>query len=104
MPNPLPIKLPEFLHDADGEIRVVGHRISIFDVLHLYRDGYTAEMLAALYPTLSLAQIHYVIGFYHENQSPVDTYLDDYRAELDCLQKQATSSPQNSKLRQRLQA
>jgi uncharacterized protein (DUF433 family) len=97
-------QLPAFLHEQDGEIRLVGHRISIVDILQFYRDGYTPEMLAARYETLNLAQIHYVIAFYHEHQPAMDAYLNDYLAECDRSRQGASKSPGYQNLRQRLLA
>ena len=104
MSTDLSLKLPEFLEESDGEIRITGHRISIVDLLYYYREGYTSEMLAARYPTLTLARIHYVIGFYHENQPAVDSYLNQYLADCDRLREEALASPNHQILRQRLLA
>ena len=88
----LPLKLPPILHEEDGEVRIIGHRISIVDILQFYRDGCTPEMLAARYEILNLAQIHYVIAFYHEHQQALDTYLNDYLAECDRRRLEATKT------------
>ncbi len=70
------MNLPEFLTcDAAGEIRLSGHRIGLYHVVQYYNDGYSAEMLACQYPTLSLGLIHKVIGFYLENKGDVDVYV-----------------------------
>jgi uncharacterized protein (DUF433 family) len=100
----LNLQLPPILHEQDGEIRLIGHRISIVDILYFYRDGYTPEMLAARYETLNLAQIHYVIAFYHEHQQAVDAYLNDYLAESDRLRLETAKAPAYQTLRQRLLA
>jgi uncharacterized protein (DUF433 family) len=97
-----PFTLPPFLHEQDGEIRLVGHRISIVDILSFYRDGYTPEMIAARYDSISLALIHYVIAFYLDNQTAVDAYLDEYLAECERLRRHATATPERQRLRQRL--
>jgi hypothetical protein len=41
----------------------------------IYDEGYSAEMLAEEFPTLSLALIHKTIGFYLENRADIDTYI-----------------------------
>jgi hypothetical protein len=48
MSSKLNVKLPDFLHVQDDEVRLAGHRLSIVDILAPYRDGYTPEMLAAV--------------------------------------------------------
>ncbi len=50
------MQLPEFLQDQDGEIRLTGHRVKVVDVVKLYNDGHSTEMIAASLPTLSLAR------------------------------------------------
>jgi hypothetical protein len=44
--------LPDFLEQAaNGEIRLTGHRIGLFHVVHYYNEGYSPEMLLGQYPT-----------------------------------------------------
>jgi uncharacterized protein (DUF433 family) len=97
--------LPDFLsREASGEIRLSGHRIGLYHVVHYYSDGYSAEMLACQYPTLSLALIHKVIGFYLDNKADVDTYVV---ACQESLRQQRAASPNQlalATLRERLAA
>jgi uncharacterized protein (DUF433 family) len=97
--------LPDFLtEDAGGEIRVTGHRIGLFHLVHYYNEGYPAEMLACQYPTLPLALIHKVIAFYLENRPEVDAYVATCRDELS---RQRDANPRRIEanvLRQRLEA
>ena len=54
--------LPDSLtQDPDGFIHVTGHRIGLQHLVHYYNEGYSAEMLACEYPTLSLATIHKIL-------------------------------------------
>lgn len=64
--------LPQFLDDRDGEVRVTGHRISLWQLLWYYHDGYSAEMLREQFPSLSMAEIHKVLAFYWENRAQLD--------------------------------
>jgi uncharacterized protein (DUF433 family) len=97
--------LPDFLtQDANGDIRLTGHRIGLFHVVHYYNEGYSPEMLLGQYPTLPLALIHKVIAFYLENQAEVDAYIGAYRDELS---RQRAANPRRidaAALRQRLEA
>ncbi len=96
--------LPDFLIDSpDGEIRLTGHRISLYHVVDRYQEGYSAEMLAEHYPTLSLALIHKVIAFYLENQAEVDAYVAAYRSELERQEAETPRrGPTLEEMRQRL--
>src|SRR6056297_3432223 len=77
------VKLPDFLHDRDGEIRLVGHRISLFELLGFYREGYPAEMLREQFPTLPMDLIHKTLGFYWEHRAELDAELERIRGRLD---------------------
>jgi uncharacterized protein (DUF433 family) len=95
--------LPDFLQDTDGEIRLTGHRIGLFHVVHYYNEGYSPEMLLGQYPSLPLPLIHRVIAFYLENRAEVDAYVADYRDELN---RQRMANPRRidtAALRQRLE-
>jgi uncharacterized protein (DUF433 family) len=76
--------LPDFLvQTSHGELLLKGHRIGLQHVVHYYNEGYSPEMLLGQFPTLSLAMIHKVIGFYLEHKAPVDDYVSHCRENLD---------------------
>jgi uncharacterized protein (DUF433 family) len=77
------MRIPEFLHEQDGEVRLSGHRISLFHLLSFYQEGYSAEMLNEQFPTLPMALIHKVLGFYWENKAEFDATLPRTHARLD---------------------
>jgi uncharacterized protein (DUF433 family) len=97
--------LPDFLtQHPGGEIRLTGHRIGLFHVVHFYNEGYSPEMLLGQYPSLSLALIHKVIAYYLENRAEVDAYAAAYQDELT---RQRAANPRRldvAALRQRLEA
>jgi uncharacterized protein (DUF433 family) len=67
------VQLPDFLtEDADGFTHLRGHRIGLLHVVQCYNEGYSPEMLAEEFPTLSLALIHKTIAFYLENQAEAE--------------------------------
>ena len=95
--------LPDFLaQDPDGFIRVTGHRIGIQHVLHYYNEGYSAEMLASQYDTLSLPLLHRLIAFYLENQLEVDAYIARCQDEIVRQRSAHVPGPSIAELRQRL--
>ena len=99
------MKLPKFLTEwSDGEIVLTGHRISLYHVISHHKEGYSAEMLHELFPTLTLDHIEKVLAFARENRAEVDTYVTDYRAELD---RQEAAAPRRfdwDELRKRFEA
>ncbi len=97
------MNMPDFLtSDALGNIRLRGHRIGLYHLVHYYREGFSPEMLVCQYPTLPLALVHKVIAFYLENRAEVDAYVVGYDEEL---QRQRAANPRRidvAALRQRL--
>ena len=103
--NPFPrleIPLPEFVvADADG-VHFQGCRVGLSSVVRAYQDGYSPEMLASEYPTLSLATIHKAIAFYLEHRAAIDRYLAECSAVLTMQREAASHTPSLGELRQRL--
>ncbi|HZV07450.1 MAG TPA: DUF433 domain-containing protein [Gemmataceae bacterium] len=92
--------LPDFLtHDADDEIRLTGHRIGLYTVVRLYREGKTAEQIAEELESLGQALVYKTLAFYLENQVEVDAYVDTYRKELERQEALYSNSPAAFKMR-----
>jgi uncharacterized protein (DUF433 family) len=100
----LPDKLPPFLTRVDDEIRVVGARVSLVDLVHCYRQGFTAEMLGERFPSVDLAAIHHIIGFYMENRQAVDALVAERFAGAEEARNAHVPHEKMLKLRQRVQA
>jgi len=64
---------------ADNVIRVRGTRITLDTVLTAFRDGATAEEIAQQYPSISLADVYQVIGYYLRHSSELEPYLTKRR-------------------------
>lgn len=105
LPGADAVTLPEFLtRDPDGFIHLTGHRVGLQHLVYYYNEGYSAEMLLADYPTLSLALIHKVIAFYLENRGEVDHYVAQCEAEFNAQRSAAAKGPSTDELRERLAA
>jgi uncharacterized protein (DUF433 family) len=99
------MNLPDFLSSDDGGfIFATGHRIGLHDVLRLYNEGHSAEMIAAHFPTLPLALVHKIIGFYLENKAGTDAYMTEHDKEMERQMADAPPAPTVSELRARLAA
>jgi uncharacterized protein (DUF433 family) len=98
--------LPDFLTQdaATGEIRLSGHRIGLYHLVHYYNEGYSPEMLVCQYPTLPLALVHKVIAHYLENWDEIDAYVSGCREELSRQRDESSRRIDVAKLRQRLEA
>jgi len=64
----------------DGVIRLRGSRVTLDSVVAAFFDGAAPEEIVLRYPTLDLADVYVVVGFYIRNRTLLDTYLDQRRA------------------------
>ncbi len=98
------MNLPDVLIDhPDGEIRVKGSRISLYNLMTMYHQGCTPEAVAREFDSVSLDQIRQVFLYYESNRAEVDTYTTSYRAELDGQRSEAIPGPSLAELRRRLE-
>jgi len=93
-----------FQFDADGVARVGGTRVTLDTVIASFLHGATAEEIAQQYPTLNLADIYYVIGYYLRRSSDVEAYLGKRRAQAEVVRKQNESRFDPQGIRARLLA
>ena len=68
--EPLPL-----VTDDAGVVRLANTRVTLDTVIAAFQDGLTAEGIAEQYPSLPLAQVYSVIGYYLDHQVEVDAYL-----------------------------
>ena len=68
--EPIPLET-----DADGVVRVGGTRVTLDTVVAAFREGATAEEIVYQYPSLNLADVYSVIGYYLQRRADVEAYL-----------------------------
>jgi len=90
--------------DADGVMRVGQTRVTLDTVITAFKDGATAEEIAQQYPTVALADVYYVIGYYLRRRDTVEAYLGQRRKEADALQGQMEARFNPVGIRERLMA
>lgn len=100
---PLNLPLPHFLEEVDGEYRLKGHRVSLFNVVGAYWDGLEPWAMVFHYASLSLHEIERVVEFYHANRAAVDDFMRRYQAALD-RQRAAGKTYDRDELRRRYEA
>jgi uncharacterized protein (DUF433 family) len=61
--------------DQHGVVRVGKTRVTLDSVVGAFHDGATAEEIAQQYPSLALADVYAVLGYYLQRQVEVDEYL-----------------------------
>lgn len=59
----------------DGTIHVIGSRVTLDTVISRYKAGDSPEAIREGFPTLTLAQIHGVLQYYHEHRDDMEAYL-----------------------------
>lgn len=82
-PKPVP-----FEEDADGIFRVGGTRVTLDSVIIAFTEGATVEETAQQYPSLDLADIYSVIGYYLRRRTKIDAYLKLGRSQAAIVKKQ----------------
>lgn len=59
----------------DDTIIISGTRVTLDTVVGAFRDGATAEEIVFQYPSLALADVYAVLGYYLRHRNKVEAYL-----------------------------
>lgn len=92
------------LVEVDGVLRVGGTRVTLDTIVSAFEDGATPEEIAQQYPSLNLADVYAVIGYYLQNQSVVRQYLDERQRQADAIRQQNEARFKPQGIRERLLA
>lgn len=68
--------------DTDGVLRVGGTRVTLDTIVAAFEEGATAEEIVYQYPSLRLADVYSVIGYYLQRHLEVEAYLQRQAAEV----------------------
>jgi uncharacterized protein (DUF433 family) len=74
--------------DQSGVIRVAHTRVTLDTVVYAFLDGATAEDIAQRYPSLDLADIYAVLGYYLRHRPEIESYLRRRRREATKVRRQ----------------
>jgi uncharacterized protein (DUF433 family) len=97
--EPAPLRV-----DNDGVLRVDGTRVTLATIVIAFHQGATAETIVQQYPSLTLADVYAVIGYYLHHQSEVDAYLAAQQQEADTVRQQNEARFNPTGIRSRLLA
>jgi uncharacterized protein (DUF433 family) len=100
---PAPEVVP-LVADAHGVVRVGNTRVTLDTVIAAFADGATAEEIAQQYPSLYLADVYSVIGYYLRHTADVDAYLHQRRVQQDAVRQQNEARFDPQGVRERLLA
>lgn len=92
------------LADEAGVLRVSGTRVSLDSVVYAFNEGATPEEIAQDFPSIELANIYSVIGYYLQNREEVEEYLARRKAQREELKAEVESRFNPQGLRERLLA
>lgn len=74
--------------DVDGVVRVGKTRVTLDTIVTAFAEGATAEEIAQQYPSVHLADVYYVIGYYLRRRSEVEAYLSWRRQQAQQVREQ----------------
>jgi uncharacterized protein (DUF433 family) len=97
-------EIPPLETGTDGVMRIAGSRVTLDTVALAFADGATAEEIAQQYPTLTLANVYAVIGYYLRHKQEVDVYLSGRNKQHDHVRKQNDTRFDSKGMRERLMA
>ena len=91
----LPLDGVPLLNHQDGQVRIVGTRISLEVFLGAYELGAkTPEQLARRFDTVSTADAKAVLTYYADNKNEVDEYLRLSEEKSERIRAAITSQPE----------
>ena len=74
--------------DTHGIVYVGKTRITLDTVVAAFTEGATAEEIVQQYPSLQLADVYHVIGYYLRHPTEVEAYLQQRREQIDTVRQQ----------------
>lgn len=92
----------EYVEKQDGAYRVAGTRVSFDSIIYTFGEGATPEGIAQAYPTLNLAAIYSVIGYYLQNRVELEQYLEQRKVQREEVKKEIEARFNPHGLRERL--
>jgi len=88
--------------DDEGVLRVIGSRVTLDSIVHLFKSGATAEQIQEDFPSLALGDIYSVIAYYLQHSSQVEDYLRQQAGDAKELQNAVESGLSTREIRERL--
>lgn len=95
---------PPFSTDEAGVLRIEGTRVPLDSVIHAFNEGATPEEVAQDFPTLDLATIYSVIGYYLHNRTEIEQYLEQRKVQREELKREIEDRFNPLGIRERLLA
>ena len=71
-----------------GQAVIEGTRIRVKNIAVLLKAGQTPQQILVQYPALSIAQVHYAIGYYYEHQDEIEADIAADEQDIDEMDEQ----------------
>lgn len=68
-----------------GRPRIAGRRLSVAQIAVLSKEGLSPKEITQEYESLTLAQVHAALAYYHANKDEIEAYLAEEAAEYEQL-------------------
>ena len=95
--DPVPLEKDEY-----DTIRVKGSRVTLDTIVAAFNKGETAQEILDGYPTLALADIYSIIGYYLHHQADVEAYLAEQDLKAREIRQKIEASYPTAQLRARM--
>jgi uncharacterized protein (DUF433 family) len=69
-----------------GRLHIDGTRVTVLQIVTLYKRGESPEEIGQNFPQLNLSQVYAALAYYHAHRAEVDQELADEEVEYDRLQ------------------
>ena len=92
--EPVPLE-----QDSDGEIRVGGTRVTLDTIVEVFEAGATPGDIVRRYPSLDIADVYVVLGYYLRHRVEIEEYLRDRQEQAEKVRKLNEARHASSKLR-----
>jgi uncharacterized protein (DUF433 family) len=86
----------------DGVLRVSGTRVTLDTLIAAFTEGATAEEIAQQYPSVPLADVYSLLGYYLRHPSEIQLYLNRREAEAERVRAENESHSDPAGIRRRL--
>jgi uncharacterized protein (DUF433 family) len=90
--------------DKDNVVRIGDTRVTLDTVVTAFQKGATAEEIVQQYPSLELADVYSVIGYYLQRRSEVENYLGQRRRQINLVRSENEAKYDPQGIRDRLLA
>ncbi len=95
----IPLKM-----NKDGVILISKTRVTLDTIIATFSEGASAEEISYQYPSVPLADIYFVIGYYLRKKKQMDTYLKRREILAQEVRRQNEEKSNASGIRERLLA